>query len=63
MKRITSVLVWTVGKLFLVPSMFLEQPNAMRHPAIEFIFCHFGQKVTSCTSDQVLGLEVFWHAC
>lgn len=63
MKQLEYGLVWTADKLVLGPNVFLEQPKSMRHPATEFVFCHFGQKVISCTLGRVLGLEVFWHAC
>lgn len=58
-KQIASVTIFTAGKFVLAHNMFLEQPKAMRHPAVESGFCHFGQKVISCTWGRVLGLEMF----
>lgn len=43
LKRIPSVLVCTVGKLVLIPSMDLEQPRAMRMPAAGSAFAILGQ--------------------
>lgn len=54
MQQLASGIFWAVGKLVLVPSMDLEQPKALKHPATESTFCHFGQKVISCTRVQVL---------